>query len=92
MKVIDFSSHRAGTLVKYSAHYLKTHGGNEVLRKRIGVITDFHIEEDKKNRRLVYFPWVHFEGQHGPTMVHPANLKLFRKTALPVKYIETEVA
>jgi hypothetical protein len=91
VKVIDFRNHRSGTVVARSAHWFKTRSRPKVHpdRKQLGIITDLDFYEDGTGQILCY-PIIHWEGQHGSSMTHPANVRLYRKPATPVQYVETD--
>jgi hypothetical protein len=91
MDVIDFRLIPVGTLVKRSAHWHKEHcrpkGHYE--RRQIGVITNLKFFADKI-AGVVCYPVIHWEGGVMSSMVHPANVALYRKPKAPLTMVSID--
>lgn len=77
MIIPDFTNAPHGLLVTYSDHWYKEHCQKRPRTPRIGVMTDrkFFVNDGK----LICWPEVFWEGEVMARIVHPINIKPYRK-------------
>ena len=67
-----FANVRPGTLVRRSKHWYRVHPGD--VKGQLGIVVDFNVYEE--GGRLVHYPVIHWENQHGPSGTHPDNAEV----------------
>jgi hypothetical protein len=67
-----FAQVRSGTLVRRSRHWYRIHTSD--VKGQLGIVVDRDVHEE--GGRLVTYPVIHWEGQHGPSGTHPDNVEI----------------
>jgi hypothetical protein len=67
-----FDGVKIGTLVRRSKHWHKVHPSD--VKGQLGIVVDRNVYQE--GGRLVTYPVIHWEEQHGSSSTHPDNAEI----------------